>query len=377
MTSNIAANARRYRQARKMTQALVAERAGISRVGYRNIESGKATPKPDTMFAVARALDVPVGRLVEPAQPLERVRFRSSKRLRTRAHVLAEAGRRLRDFADLEDVLGARLPYRLAELSRGDDPRPVDPVATARKAREALGLDDKEPIHDISGLLESAGIKVIPLPIATEGFFGLSVAPSDGGPAIVVNTWDRISVERWIFTAAHELGHLLLHSQSYDATRVDEDESEEREADRFAAHLLMPERGFKSEWDETAGAALVDRVLKVKRIFRVSYRTVLRRLAELGQEDAYALFMSQFRSATGRGLRRTDEPDRLAVDAFAAEPLRAREPRELDPADFVPDRLGRLVRRAVESGDITLSRAAEVLDISLPRMRERASSWVA
>jgi hypothetical protein len=33
---------------------------------------------------------------------------------------------------------------------------------------------------------------------------------SDGGPAVVVNVWGRLSVERWIFTAAHELGHLMI-----------------------------------------------------------------------------------------------------------------------------------------------------------------------
>jgi len=34
--------------------------------------------------------------------------------------------------------------------------------------------------------------------------------------------WERLSVERWIFTAAHELGHLLLHLDAYDVSKTDD-----------------------------------------------------------------------------------------------------------------------------------------------------------
>lgn len=50
----------------------------------------------------------------------------------------------------------------------------------------------------------------------SDDFFGLLIGPTDGGPAVVVNVWDGISVERWILTAADELGHLVPHLGSYD-----------------------------------------------------------------------------------------------------------------------------------------------------------------
>ncbi|MDR9769423.1 hypothetical protein [Acetomicrobium sp.] len=40
-------------------------------------------------------------------------------------------------------------------------------------------MDLKAPIHDICGLLEKAGIKILILPIASEGFFGLSINDKD------------------------------------------------------------------------------------------------------------------------------------------------------------------------------------------------------
>ena len=46
----------------------------------------------------------------------------------------------------------------------------------------------------------------------------------------------------------------------------------------------MPEAAFASEWEITRRHSLVVRVIKVKRIFRVSYKTVLYRLVESGSE---------------------------------------------------------------------------------------------
>jgi len=47
-------------------------------------------------------------------------------------------------------------------------------------------------------------------------------------------------VERWIFTAAHELGHLLLHPDSYDVDKTDENEAEEQEATSSQATFSCP-----------------------------------------------------------------------------------------------------------------------------------------
>ena len=131
------------------------------------------------------------------------------------------------------------------------------------------------------GCWKDAGVKVLRLPRATEAFFGLSVKEDDGGPAIVINTWERISVERWIFSAAHELGHLLLHPGAYDYRQEEEPMDEERQADEFASFFLMPQGSFEREWYDSSGHPLYERVLKVKRIFHVSYKTVLLRLVQM------------------------------------------------------------------------------------------------
>lgn len=374
--SAIGANLRRLRAAQGLTQAEVATASGITRLAYRNLEAGLSLPRAETLQALARALEAGVQDLVTPASELRHVRFRSFQRLNTREQILFEVGRRLRDFNELEEILGDRIVPRLASL--GGDLSPEDAAAAARKR---FGLRPDEPVRDLCGLLEANGIKVLPLRVASDAFFGLSVAVADGGPAIAINIWERISVERRIFTAAHELAHLVLHLEDYDVIQKEEEKRQEREANLFAAHFLMPQEVFTREWEETRGMALVDRVLKVKRMFRVSYRTVLYRLSETDSfgPEIWRRFQAEVKRRTGRTLLKEDEPEALAADAFRAsfpEPSRAGEPEDLSPADFMEDRLFRLVRRAVESDEITLARGAEILGLPLEEMRQLAGSWV-
>ena len=54
----------------------------------------------------------------------------------------------------------------------------------------------------------------------------------------------------------------------------------EREAEIFASHFLMPNAVFWRQWRDAAGLALLDRVVKVKRVFRESWRAVLHRVSE-------------------------------------------------------------------------------------------------
>jgi Zn-dependent peptidase ImmA (M78 family)/transcriptional regulator with XRE-family HTH domain len=381
----IVTNLKRLRSVGGLTQEELAERAGLSRAGYRNIETGRTIPRSSTLEALAEALDVPLRELLTPIPVLQYVRFRSFKRLRTREGILADVGRWLADFNELEDILEDRRHYSLSGLipadreGRGAATAAVMALAEEVRARFGLGLE--EPIRDICGLLEANGIKVLPLQVASDAFFGLSVAAEAGGPAVVVNNWERISVERWIFSAAHELGHLVLHIPDYQIERAEEAELPEKEANLFANHFLMPEKVFWAEWTEARGLPLVDRVLKVKRIFQVSYKTVLYRLAERARPEinVWQRFQNDYRARHGRTLMKEDEPEALAADAFQAsfpEASKAREPEDLSGADFVEDRLSRLVREAVEAGAISLGRAAEVLRLSLPEMRALAGAWV-
>ncbi len=161
-----------------------------------------------------------------------------------------------------------------------------------------------------------------------------------------MNAGETISVERQIFTAAHELGHLLLHQDSYTDSLDEGSEDEEKEANQFASHFLLPREAFDQEIAENEGLSLVDFVLHVKRKYRISYKTVLFRLV-----DEY-----------GSGALR--------------DPIARVEIEQLTRHDFVEGRLARLVRRAYDRELITASRAAEILQVPLEALRRLESEWV-
>ncbi len=380
--ATLSANLLRIRLARGETQAQIAAAAGMSRVGYRNVESGDAVPRTDSLEKIAEALGVGVEDLLRPAETLRAVRFRAHKKMTAREQLLLDVGRWLRAYVALEELVGEKpespfhslrmlLPKRAPGFERAVD--------AASEARRVLKLGPKEGIRDICGLLEDNGVKVYTPVLASEGFFGLSVGEEDCGPAVVVNTWDRISVERWIFTAAHELGHVLLHLSSFDVEKSDEVEGEESEADVFASYFLMPEALFAKEWEEAAGLGFMEAVFKVKRIFRVSWKSVVYRLASRpgAPKDLWARFFGEYKRRTGRSLRATEEPGGLRPEEFTAGPApRGLEPEQLSPSDFVEDRLARLVRRALTEKKISYGHAAELLRVDEATIRARASFWL-
>jgi Zn-dependent peptidase ImmA (M78 family) len=170
-----------------------------------------------------------------------------------------------------------------------------------------------------------------------------------------------------IFSAAHELGHILLHKQAFDVAKTKENSDEEIEANVFAGHLLMPNAGFDKEWSEALGTHWVDRVFKIKKIFHVSYKTVLMRLIENGHVDnsIWQKFYSAYLRRYNKKLLFREEP----------LPMRSGEPYSLDAYDFYEERFGRLVRRAIEEEKISLSRGAEMLRIKIGEMQERLKDW--
>jgi Zn-dependent peptidase ImmA (M78 family)/transcriptional regulator with XRE-family HTH domain len=367
-------NLRRLRALVGLTQTDAAAKAGLSRVAYRRLEEGESEPRASTLEGLKIAFDVPLAELFRPVLPPRRVRFRSEGgALRTRQQILDEVEVKLAAHHELESLLGIRRkPFPLGRRTGTDALRAVVRV------RAAFGIAAGEPIRDICGLLEANGVTVLTDRVRAPGFFGLSVADGPGAPAVVVNVDSAITVERWIFTAAHELGHLVLHHEDFRADGSDAPASHEHEADDFASHFLMPDGVFWRAWDESRGLPVTRRVLKLKRMFRVSWRTVLHRAALREGQDVWTLFDRGWAGEGGRRLSRKDEPRPLEVRAFRSPvpALAARqEPERLSSSDFEADRLHLLVRNALEKALITRSRAAEILGISPKGLRELTAGW--
>ena len=131
----------------------------------------------------------------------------------------------------------------------------------------------------------------------------------------------------------------------------------------------MPHDSFEREWQDSRGHPLYERVIKVKRIFHVSYKTVLIHLVQMEEasRDVFWTFHVQHQRRFGQTLKKVDEPLPLTKSKFNEK--RELEPDRLSDTDCLDDRLRSLVRQAVESDEISLSRGAEILRMSLGHMR--------
>lgn len=361
--SNISENIKRIRIAKELKQSDIIKKTGLSRQAYINIETGKADPKSTNLIAIANALSVKVQDLLREPQKLSSLRFRINKPRNEK-----DRSKRIEDeiklatwlnhYTFLEQQLNCPQNYKLEQIDI------KNPRKAASKVREVLGVND-EPILDIITLLEDAGIKIFLFKSSLKNCFGMSLNEENENATIAINTIKGITIERQIFTAAHELGHLIMHKDSYVENINEENQNEEQEADIFASYFLMPDDLFTKKINEKKGHNWIDTILHVKRYFKVSYKTVLKRLIDkklLNIDNPYQQFAKDYKIRYNHDLRNHYEPEGL-------------EPEGLSKNDFMEDRYKRLVKEAYEKDIITTSKLADMLSVSLEEAKEMIQSW--
>lgn len=360
-----------WRELTGLTQAEVAQKTQIPRATLSLIELGRSKPSADHIEKLAKTFNIGLLDVVKPPRfRIEKIRFRSAKPMKSRTEILAFVTRKLATYAELEDLVGEHQDLCTIEamskiILQEWQENPELAAIAARKELKLDGEGSQGMIRDLCGLLEErAKVKILRIDLRNPDFFGLSVRDPKIGAAIVVNTWDRISIERQLFTLAHEFGHLLLHKSDYDPGAKEEESAIEDQANRFAGYFQMPTGLFEKEYREASGLSLFNRVLKIKKIFRVSYKTILYRLSDhYHKANIWKYFQVECKKNIGKTLSKVEEP-------FACTRLRAEECEELGGHDFIPDRMNRLVMKALEEDKISVSRAAETLEMDLLEFRE-------
>ncbi|GGL05717.1 XRE family transcriptional regulator [Nocardia jinanensis] len=230
------------RQLAGLTKAALAAQIGISGAAVSQWESRTSPPRPDHLSRAAEVLDVPV-EFFAAGRPLAQLdgagaHFRSLRS--TKAAQRAKAVAFAQQVWELAYALEKHVQFPAIDLPGflPDDPTHLgDTPAEAARALRAHWALGRGPIPHLVRTLEMRGIVTTMVRFAGEdtptvNAFSTSRMPR---PTIVL-TPDRGDDVCWHrFTAAHELGHLVLHR---DAAPGDLDQ--EREADAFAAEFLTP-----------------------------------------------------------------------------------------------------------------------------------------
>lgn len=142
--------------------------------------------------------------------------------------------------------------------------------------RKALGLG-LGPVSNLTLLVERLGIRV--------HFEDLSSSKIDAmttyynkQPYIIINK-NRLSSVRIRFNIAHELGHILLHSnyKKADVQNKSNHKRIEAEANYFAGCFLLPEEGFVLDLSSTN----MNHLIELKKHWKVSLQAIIYRGEQL------------------------------------------------------------------------------------------------
>ncbi|MFD8736580.1 ImmA/IrrE family metallo-endopeptidase [Streptomyces sp. NPDC059618] len=161
----------------------------------------------------------------------------------------------------------------------------VDDVDTPADAAETLRLEwglPSGPVANLVEVLESAGALLVLRDLQTRELDGVSQWSRGDRPLFLLNS--SAPADRFRFSLAHELGHIVMHAEPGDARL------QERQADQFAAEFLMPHESILP--DLQPGLDL-SRLMKLKSRWRVSMAALAFRAKSLGVLSEW-----QYRSLT-------------------------------------------------------------------------------
>lgn len=265
------------RDARGLTQAELAARAGIGQGTLSKYETGQSEPPASAITQLADALAYPASFFFEPGRPygFPPYHFRKRKKLGIKAlnKIIAEMNIRRVHIQKMLISFEVKAQSPLPEIDpdeyRGPRAKKFDIEDVARSIRESWMLP-RGPIPNVTELIENAGGIVIPCDFGTDLLDGMSQR-IDGLPVLFfMNT--KVPGDRLRHSLAHELGHMILHTLS-----VKPDDEMEDEADAFAGALLLPPDELRVQLRQFNLRHLAN----MKSYWRVSMQSIAVRAARL------------------------------------------------------------------------------------------------
>ncbi|MEX0680809.1 MAG: XRE family transcriptional regulator [Balneolales bacterium] len=361
MKNNSEIFARRLRQARKMEGYSLRELSEKleKRVSYNALdryEKGIMMPSGEVLQALSRALGRPLDFFFRPMDlELEKIEFRKRTSLGKRAENAIKE--RARDFferyAEVEELLDdARRFVNPLKDARSPENPAVQSQEEAEKYSDLLRKHwelGTVPVPNIHEMLEEHGIKVHEVETGDDRFDGFS-AQTDLGPVVVVCKKLDNNLLRKRMTLVHELAHIVLDIP-------DSLSRKEKEAitSRFAGAFLLPIESFEREFGKHRKAVSLGELIEMKLQFGASIWAIMYRARQLDwiPESVYHRFCrvaSQWRSEK-------KEPG-------------DQEYKEKGLSGETHSRFRQLVYRAVAEGEISVSKGAGLLEVSLTGFRK-------
>lgn len=266
------------REFRGLSQSALAESAGITQSAIAQLEIGNTGAiGEDKFIKVASALSFPIDFFYSAES---RLGFGSSSYFYRKKFTKASEKNYFSGIVNLSRMhLTEMLKYveidatqKIPRVSLNDDNSPTE-IANLVKA--AWNVPDG-PIENLTLLMERAGIAIIEIPFGTNAIDGTSLWLNNLPPIVFLN--NSLPPDRYRFTLAHELAHLVMHDLP--------SETMESEADAFASEFLMPAQSFKANLMAISegGRVSLKHFFQMKPYWKVSIASMIMKLKQYGRE---------------------------------------------------------------------------------------------
>ncbi|NOT65643.1 MAG: ImmA/IrrE family metallo-endopeptidase [Methylotenera sp.] len=263
------------REFRGLTQKDLALKAVVTQPQIARVEAGiEQSASDEVLERIAKALNFPMSFLTSNEN---RLGFGSSSVFYRKKSSLTAANRKqiegvtnlsriaikkTLDAVDIQTKL--QLPKYDLDLTE----------YTAKQVAErvrAMWLIPDGAVQNLTSLVESAGVIIVEADFGTNGIDGTSIWVAETPPFIFLNK--NLPPDRYRFTLAHELGHLVLHDIPHERM--------EEEADEFASELLMQTSEFKAATFQFGSKPTLRQLAQIKPYWKVSIASMIMKLHQL------------------------------------------------------------------------------------------------
>jgi Zn-dependent peptidase ImmA (M78 family)/transcriptional regulator with XRE-family HTH domain len=363
----IGRNLKEFRELAGFSQEDFAEKLGLSRATLSAVENGHSSIDSATLVTAARLLGRQISEFFEETPEKLKLLYRAATDVSAPHEVRSRFEQFCKAYRELEEIVGVAdnlLPPPEYSYSPDVQSKPLQFAAqVAASERDRLGLGRLEPIENLFRLMDEKGLRVFRVDLHDLDVYGLSAFSRQYGACILLNSSNTL--ERQIFSLAHEYAHPLMHRTFYKSpepmSTLEGDHELELMADTFAANFLVPETGLREAFQRDVGskAVTLEDIIFLKHHFRVSAEVMIRRLREL------------------------DLISKPEADSLQQEVDRRREPKkEIAPlsGDLIKEwqqtnRFEHLAKKAALSEAVSLGKLAELLGTSVVEAKKKTQAW--
>ena len=289
------------RESHGLTQSELATRLNVPQSKLSKMESGQIPVTQEVLDALVEALDYP-----------EKFYYQTFEVYPAGMHIYLFRKHKTLPAKDLSRITAMMNIYRshirnlleAAEIEFKHVPEhdidEFDSIAEiARAVRRHAGIPSG-PIKNLTEKLEDLGIVIIPFNPGTRMFAGASMLSEKPNYIVAINS--QMPGDRFRWTLAHELGHMVMH-------RMPTLEME-AQAEAFAAEFLMP----ANEIGQYLSDLTLERLASLKRYWNVSMFAILQHALRLGKitERHHRTMITRLAKV---GITRLKEPPELNVPA--------------------------------------------------------------